>query len=601
MTVKRRIRLGEVLVQQGAITDEQLQAALAAQKRTGRKLGRVLADLGFMSEASLLEFLSKHLQVPFVDLKQARVDQETVKLLAEPLARRYRSIVLLQDARGLLIGMADPSDLHAYDELQAKLKQPIRLALVGESELLKTLDAVYRQHDEIASLAEAVHDDLRENDVDIEQLSSEETSPDAPVIKLLQTMFNDAVQARASDIHIEPSENKLRIRLRVDGVLQEQMIEGRRVASALVTRLKLMSGLDIAEKRLPQDGRFTVRVREAAVDVRLATMPTAYGESVVMRLLSQSAALLTLERLGMPADAEARFRRLVERTSGMVVVTGPTGSGKTTTLYAALNHVNRPGVKVITVEDPVEYRLDRITQVQVSPKIGLDFARVLRTALRQDPDILLIGEMRDRETVEIALRGAMTGHMVFSTLHTINAIASVNRLLDMGAPGYMIAAAVHGVVAQRLVRRICTDCAQPATPTPNQLAWLATCRPDANLEPHRFMAGAGCTYCHLTGYRGRVAVYEMLEIDRGLADAIRRGDLEGFARAARGRADYRPLAQGAIDLALSGVTTLAEAMAVASGLEELVELDARIETPEPKGPQEPLEDASVDALLEQGL
>ncbi len=599
---RRRIRLGEMLVQHGAISDTQLDAALTQQRRTGRKLGRVLSDLGYMSEASLLEFLSKHLQVPVVDLKHARIDQETVRLLAEPLARRYRAIVLLKDARGLLVGMADPSDLHACDELHAKLKQPIRLALVGETELLKTLDAVYRQTDEIASLAEAVRDDLRANDVDIEGLSAEESSPDAPVIKLLQTMFNDAVQARASDIHIEPGEQKLRIRLRVDGVLQEQVIDGRRVAGALVTRLKLMSGLDISEKRLPQDGRFSVRVRDSAVDVRLATMPTAYGESVVMRLLSQSPALLSLGNLGMPAPAEQRFRRLVERTSGMVLVTGPTGSGKTTTLYAALNHINRPGVKVITVEDPVEYRLDRITQVQVLPKIGLDFARVLRTALRQDPDILLIGEMRDRETVEIGLRGAMTGHFVFSTLHTINAIASVNRLLDMGAPGYMIAAALHGVVAQRLVKRVCTDCAHPAVPTPNELAWLAACRPDLKLEDHRLVAGAGCTYCNLTGYRGRVAVYEILEIDRTLADAVRRGDLEGFARAARSRADYVPLAQGAIDFALSGITSLGEAMAVGSGLEEFVEVDEPARGPSdgasPAG-ETALEDAGVEALLEQ--
>jgi MSHA biogenesis protein MshE len=589
MTIKRRIRLGEVLVQHKAITEEQLGAALAEQRRSGRKLGRVLADLGLMSESSLHDFLSKHLQVPFVDLKQARIDREVVKLLPEPLARRYRAIVLLQDARGLLIGMADPSDIHAYDELQSKLKQPIRLALVGEAEFLKTLDAVYRQTDEIASLAEAVRDDLRENDVDIELLSAEESSPDAPVIKLLQTMFNDAMQARASDIHIEPGDGKLRIRLRVDGVLQEQVIDGHRVASALVTRLKLMAGLDIAEKRLPQDGRFSMRVRDAGVDVRLATMPTTHGESVVMRLLSQSTALLSLEKLGMPATTEARFRRLVERNAGMVLVTGPTGSGKTTTLYAALNHINKPGVKVITVEDPVEYRLDRITQVQVLPKIGLDFARVLRTALRQDPDILLVGEMRDRETVEIGLRGAMTGHFVFSTLHTINAVATVNRLLDMGAPGYMIAAAVHGIVAQRLVRRVCTDCAQPAAPTVNQLAWLATCRPGLAAEREKFMAGAGCTYCNLTGYRGRVAVYEVLEIDRMLADAVRRGDLDGFAHAARTSNGYVPLAQGAIDFALAGVTSLAEAMAVGSGLEEFVELDAPTA----------LEDATVDALLEQ--
>lgn len=589
MTVKRRIRLGDVLVEHGTITAEQLATALTEQRRSGRKLGRVLADLGFVSESALHELLAKHLEVPFVDLKHARIDREAVKLLPEALARRYRALVLLQDARGLLVGMADPSDLHAYDELRSKLKQPIRLALVGEADFLKTLDAIYRHTDEIATLAEAVRDDLQQGEVDLEQLSAEESSPDAPVLKLLQTMFNDAIKARASDIHIEPGENVLRIRLRVDGVLQQQVIEGRRVASALVTRLKLMCGLDIAEKRLPQDGRFTIRVQDAAVDVRLATMPTTHGESVVMRLLSQSATLLSLEKLGMTAATEVRFRRLVERNAGMLLVTGPTGSGKTTTLYAALNHINKPGIKVITVEDPVEYRMDGITQVQVLPKIGLDFARVLRTALRQDPDIILVGEIRDRETVEIALRGAMTGHFVFSTLHTINAIATVNRLLDMGAPGYMIAAAVHGIVAQRLVRRVCADCTQPATPTVNQIAWLATCRPGLNLGPQKFMAGAGCTYCNLTGYRGRVAVYELLEFDRTLADAVGRGDLEGFARAARGSAGYLPLAQGAIDYALAGVTSLAEAMAVGGGLEELIEVDAAA----------PLEDSIVATLLEQ--
>jgi MSHA biogenesis protein MshE len=589
MTARRRIRLGELLVQQQAVTEEQLATALVEQKRTGRKLGRVLGDLGLMSEAALHEFLAKHLGVPFVDLKQIRIDREAIKLLPEALARRYRALVLQQDGRGLLVGMADPSDLHAYDELQAKLRQPLRIALVGEADFLKTLDAVYRQTDEIATLAEAVRDELTEGDVDIESLSAEEGSPDAPVVRLLQTMFHDAVRARASDIHIEPGEDKLRIRLRVDGALQEQLIEGKRVAAALVTRLKLMCGLDIAEKRLPQDGRFSVRILDGGVDVRLATMPTTHGESVVMRLLNQSTAMLSLEQLGMPEATEVRFRRLVERSSGMVLVTGPTGSGKTTTLYAALNYLNRTDVKIITVEDPVEYRLDRITQVQVSPKIGLDFARVLRTALRQDPDIILVGEMRDRETVEIGLRGAMTGHFVFSTLHTINAVATVNRLLDMGAPGYMIAAAVNGVVAQRLVRRVCPDCAQPAAPSPNQLAWLASCRPGLAVERQKLVAGAGCTYCNLTGYRGRVAVYELLEIDRGLADEIRRGDLEGFARAARSRTSYVPLAQSAIDLALAGATSVAEAMAVGSGLEELTDVDAPAALP----------DASVESLLER--
>ena len=585
MTAKRRIRLGELLVQQRIVSEEQLNLALAEQRRSGRKLGRVLGDLGFMSEASLHEFLSKHLQVPFVDLKKVRIEREVVKLLPEALARRYRALVLQRDDRGLLIGMADPSDLHAYDELQSKLKLPLRLALIGEADFLKTLDTVYRQTDEIATLAEAVRDDLREGDVDIEALSAEEGSPDAPVVRLLQSMFHDAMQARASDIHIEPGEDKLRVRLRVDGILQEQIIEGRRVAGALISRLKLMCGLDISEKRLPQDGRFSLRVRDTGVDVRLATMPTTHGESVVMRLLSQSTALLSLEQLGMPRATEERFRRLVERDSGMVLVTGPTGSGKTTTLYAALNHINRPDVKVITVEDPVEYRLERITQVQVMPKIGLDFARVLRTALRQDPDIILVGEMRDRETVDIGLRGAMTGHLVFSTLHTINAVETVNRLLDMGAPGYMIAAAVNGIVAQRLVRRACTDCVQLVTATLNQLVWLANCRPALDIEKQRLVGGVGCSYCNFTGYRGRVAVYEILEFDRTLADSVRRGDIEGFMNAARAKSSYVPLAQGAIDLALTGVTSLAEAMAIGSGLEELMDDDAA------------LSDAGVDTLL----
>jgi MSHA biogenesis protein MshE len=584
MGARRRIRLGELLIQQHVISEEQLSQALAEQRRTGRKLGRVLGDLGFMSESSLHEFLSKHLQVPFVDLKQVRIDREALKLLPEPLARRYRALVLQHDERGLLVGMADPADLHAYDELQARLKLPLRLALVGESDLLKTLDAVYRHTDEIATLAEAVRDDLTEGDVDIEQLSAEAGSPDAPVLRLLQTIFHDALRARASDVHIEPGEDKLRVRLRIDGVLQEQLIEGRRVAGALVTRLKLMCGLDIAEKRLPQDGRFSLRVRDTAIDVRLATMPTTHGESVVMRLLNQSTAPLSLEQLGMPASTEQRFQRLIERTSGMVLVTGPTGSGKTTTLYAALNHINEPGVKVITVEDPVEYRLERITQVQVMPKIGLDFARVLRTALRQDPDIILVGEMRDRETVDIGLRGAMTGHLVFSTLHTINAVATISRLLDMGAPGYMIAAAVNGIVAQRLVRRICTDCAKPVVPTPNQLAWLATCRPGLDLDGHVHLAGAGCTFCHLTGYRGRVAVYEILEIDRALADCIRCGDYAGFEQRARAKESYLPLAQGAIDLALTGATSLEEAMAVGSGLEEPLEIPAAQSDAKPAQP-----------------
>ena len=565
---KKKVRIGELLLENGLITNEQLSAALTEQKRTGRRIGRTLTDMGFVREEVVQELLAKHLQIPFVDVRQLTLDPAIVRLLPEAHARRFRALVLQADARGLMVGMADPTDLPTYDELATRLKKPLQIALVREADLLKTIDIVYRRTDEIASIAQEVHDELRDGDIDIEQLAADEGSPDAPVIRLIQSMFHDAIQVRASDLHIEPGENALRVRQRVDGALQEQNIDGRRIAGALVTRLKLMSGLDIAEKRLPQDGRFSVKVGNKSIDIRLSTMPTQYGESVVMRLLDQSANLMGLEQLGMSDGMLDKFRGLITRSAGCVLVTGPTGSGKTTTLYSALNYLNKADTKIITVEDPVEYRLDRINQVQVNQKIGLDFARVLRTTLRQDPDIILVGEMRDRETVDIGLRAAITGHLVFSTLHTMNAIATVNRLLDMGAAGYMIAAALHGIVAQRLLRRICENCAQPTAPDAQQLAWLHTQHSPAEVAAMQFTVGTGCTYCNLTGYRGRMAVYELLEMDRTLADCVRRNDPIAFSSAARIKPGFVSLAQSALHLARSGATSLAEAISVTSGLEE---------------------------------
>jgi MSHA biogenesis protein MshE len=561
---RKRVRVGELLLEQKLINEQQLKIALAEQNRSGRRLGRVLTDLGMVTEQAFHEALAKHLHIPFMDLRQVQLSPDTVRLLPETQARRSRALVLKAEAAGALVAMADPTDLFAYDELAAALKRPIRLALVKEADLLRMMDTVYRRTDEIASIAQEVGQEL-EADIDIEQLAAEEGSPDAPVIRLIQTMFHDAVQVGASDVHIEPGESALRVRQRVDGHLQEQVIEGgRRIASALTTRLKLMSGLDIAEKRLPQDGRFSVKIGGKAIDVRLSTMPTQHGESVVMRLLDQSSSLMNLEALGMPPPLLARFRTLIERAAGMVLVTGPTGSGKTTTLYSALQHLNQADTKIITAEDPVEYRLDRINQVQVNAKIGLDFARVLRTTLRQDPDIILVGEMRDSETVEIGLRAAITGHLVFSTLHTMSAVSTVHRLLDMGAPGYMIAAAVHGIVAQRLLRRVCEHCAGPAQADAHQAALLKA-QFGAEAAAASFRSGSGCTYCNLSGYRGRIAVYEMLEIDRTLTDAILRGDLGRLEEVARARTGFVSLARSALDLALRGVTSVSEALGVITG------------------------------------
>jgi MSHA biogenesis protein MshE len=575
---RKKIRLGELLIEQKVINQAQLEQALGEQKKTGRKLGRVLTDLGIVQEQQLNDALARHLQIPFVDLRQLTLDQATVRLLPEALARRFRALVLKSDARGLTVGMADPTDLFVYDELVARLKQPLLIALVREAELLRTMDIVYRRTEQIASIALEVREELRAGDIDISQLAIDEGSSDAPIIRLIQTIFHDAVNARASDVHIEPGEGLLRVRLRVDGILQEQSIEGRGVASALVTRLKLMSSLDISEKRLPQDGRFSVKVKDRSIDVRMATMPVQYGESIVLRLLDQSNSLMTLEQLGMPTGMLARFRGLIERPAGMVLVTGPTGSGKTTTLYSALSYLNRSDTKILTAEDPVEYRLDRINQVQVNGKIGLDFARILRTMLRADPDVILVGEMRDRETAEIGLRAAITGHMVFSTLHTLTASATVNRLLDMGVAGYMIATALHGIVAQRLVRQVCPDCTQPSEPDDHQLAWLQAQVGSRAAGDMKFQMGSGCTYCNLSGYRGRAAIYELIEVDRSLADAIRRADPQGFADSARAQVGYTSLTRSAIDMAAGGKTTLAEVIATTSGLDDPLQ-DSRRATP----------------------
>ena len=566
---KKRVRLGDLLLEKKLISEQQLQEALAEQRTSGRKLGRVLIDIGAVSETDLHSCLAAYLNIPFVDLAHMSLDPKVVGKLPENHARRHRALVLKEDARGYLVGMADPTDLFAFDELSRLLVKPIRLALAKEAALLRTIDVVYRRTDEIVSFAEELDEELSQTDVDLGALAVDEGSPDAPVIKLIQSMFQDAVHVNASDIHIEPDERVLRIRQRVDGLLQEQVLDGNRVGQALVTRLKLMCGLDIAEKRKPQDGRFSIKVNDKSFDVRVSTMPIYHGESMVLRLLDHASSQMEFEALGMPQDIIEPFTGLIGRSAGMILVVGPTGSGKTTTLYAALNHVNSPENKIVTAEDPVEYRLDRVNQVQVNAKIGLTFASILRTALRHDPDIVLVGEMRDRETVEMGLSAAMTGHLVFSTLHTMNAVSTVSRLLDMGAQGYLIASALDGVLAQRLLRRCCESCAQPVELPVHQLAWLSRfMRPD-RIRATKFYEGIGCTYCNMTGYRGRIGVYELLVMDGALADAIRREDLGEFGRLAARSKGFVPLVERALRYAINRVTSVDEVMRGLSGLEDV--------------------------------
>ncbi|ELB2048820.1 type II/IV secretion system protein [Vibrio parahaemolyticus] len=563
MKIQLRKRLGDLLVEEGIVSEDQIQQALSAQRSTGQKLGDALIDLGFITEKQMLEFLSQQLGLPLIDLGRAPVDADAVQILPEVHARRLRAMVVARNGDTLRVAMSDPADLFTQESLMNLLGEyNLEFIIASERQLISSFDRYYRRTKEIASFAEqlqAEHQDVQSFDYGIDEADSEEVT----VVKLVNSMFEDAVQVGASDIHIEPDDKVLRLRQRVDGALHETILNEVNIASALVLRLKLMAHLDISEKRLPQDGRFNIKVRGQSIDIRMSTLPTQYGESVVMRLLNQSSGLRPLEESGLPPELLARLRRQLSRPHGMILVTGPTGSGKTTTLYGALSELNEPGKKIITAEDPVEYRLPRITQVQINSKIDLTFSRVLRTFLRQDPDIILIGEMRDQETVEIGLRAALTGHLVLSTLHTNDAVDSALRMIDMGAPGYLVASAVRAVVAQRLVRRVCPDCKTQDHLDESRQQWLAGRFP--NQVGVTFHKGAGCQNCNLTGYRGRIGVFEMLELEHEMMDKLRANDAVGFAQAARRSENYKPLLASAMELALQGAVSLDEVMTLGEG------------------------------------
>jgi MSHA biogenesis protein MshE len=557
---KLKMRLGDLLVHEKVISNQHLMDALNSQKSTGRKLGDTLIELGYIGERALLEFLAQQLELPFLNISEKRIDKDVAILLPEVHARRLRALVIEDRGDSVLIGMSDPADLNGIDQLENLLApKELSLAVVMESQLFEAFDGLYRRTAEIESFAsqlEEEYDDTTEFEL---SATFVDEGGDAIVGKLLQSVFEDAVQMGASDIHIEPDERLLRIRQRIDGVLQESILKESKIASAMVLRLKLMAGLDISEKRLPQDGRFHLTVKGHSIDVRMSTMPVQFGESVVMRLLDQSAGLLSFDQTGMPQPLVDRLRHQITRPHGMVLVTGPTGSGKTTTLYSALSELNQASKKIITVEDPVEYRLPRINQVQINEKIDLSFSRVLRSALRQDPDVLMVGEMRDQETVEIGLRGALTGHLVLSTLHTNDAITSALRLIDMGAAGFLVGSSLRAIIAQRLVRRICDQCSQDHLPNQQEWIWLTHLDPELSVKD-AFKKGKGCQTCHDTGYRGRIGVFELLEMNEAMAAALKRDDAEAFTQQARMHPGFRPLAHAALDYARQGITSVEEVL-----------------------------------------
>ena len=566
MARPEKIRLGDLLVQQKLISQEQLATALEKQKASGRKLGRVLVESSFVTEDEISGAIARQLDIPLLDLRQIHVRPETVRLLPEQLARRFRAVVVELKDEKVRVAMADPTDLFAYDEIVNHLKREVDVSVANEGSLAQFIDLIYRRSDEINELARNLTDEIGEDVIDFGTLAATQNTEEAPVVRLLQSVFEDAIQVRASDIHVEPQEKSLQIRFRVDGVLSMATEADRKIGPALIQRLKLMADLDIAERRLPQDGRFVIRLKKRAVDVRMSTLPVQFGESAVLRLLTHGG-VTSLTELGMPPSQLARIQALIHRPHGLILVTGPTGSGKTTTLYAALAELNTRERKLLTVEDPVEYRLPGVNQVQVNDRIELTFARALRAFLRQDPDVILVGEMRDSETALIALRAALTGHLVLSTLHTNDAPSAAARLLDMGAPPFLLSTSLAGVVAQRLVRRLCPVCSETAALEPRERVWLKT-ELSAGLDEGLLKRARGCSHCNHTGYQGRSGIYELLEIDAELAGLLNRGDTSGFRAAAQAHLRGQTLRDEAVRMLCAGETSVAEAMRVTHQVDE---------------------------------
>jgi MSHA biogenesis protein MshE len=563
-------RLGELLMDEKLIDAATLEKAIELQKKTSKRLGQVLVSMGVVSEENMLKLLSKQLNIPFVDLLFYDIDIEKVKLLPETYARQYNALVLGHQNSHLLVGMADPLDINAIDALSRILKKSIAPVLISETVLAAMLNRLYRRTSEISNFAKELSseigeevlttgDKLFEESVEIEEQR-------APVVKLLNSLFRDAVQADASDIHIEPDVKTLRIRFRIDGVLNEYVFEEKRITAALIQRLKLRANLDISEHRIPLDGSFAFESNGQSYDVRLSTVPTVNGESLVMRLLKQTTAINDLYQLGIEKSMVKRIEAVYNKPFGMLLVTGPTGSGKSTTLYSILSKLNTPERKIMTVEDPVEYRITRVNQVQVNEKIDLTFARVLRAILRQDPDVIMLGEIRDAETALIAMRAAVTGHFVLATMHTNDAVGSALRLIDMGAEGFMVAAAVKAIIGQRLVRNLCKACIKDHTPDELERSWLFS----MNVKPESIKCkdADGCSHCGLRGYVGRTGIYELLELNSEMITALRLSDVSRFAKAAAVCETYQPLSKSVLELVKKGITSINEAMRVVGQLDE---------------------------------
>jgi type IV pilus assembly protein PilB len=527
VTAKRKPKqLGQILLEQGLLEHEQLERALEEHRNTPKSLGRVLIDLGYIRERDLVRALAEQVGLEFVDLTEYRIDPVIATLIPEAICRRYRALAIGERDGKLLVAMSDPANVYALDDIRTITGRDVQPVVATANDVEQAIAKFTGMGDQVEALASEAVEAL-EQEADLTDV--EAAVEDAPIVKLVQAIMTQAVADRASDVHIEPTEKDVRVRYRVDGVLHEVMHSPKSIQNGLISRLKVMADLNIAEKRVPQDGRVSIRVGTRQLDLRLATLPTVFGEKIVIRILDKSNALLQLSDLGFLDDAYYRYEKAFRKPYGAILVTGPTGSGKSTTLYATLNIVNSPDRHIVTVEDPVEYRLPGVNQIQVNPKAGLTFASALRSILRADPDIILIGEIRDRETAMIAVESALTGHLVLSSLHTNDAPSAITRLTEMEVETFLVASAVDAIVAQRLARKLCEKCRAPYSPDHEELREAGYSEAQLS-EVNELYHPVGCTSCSNTGYRGRFGLYEVmpmseeierLTVERASSDAIR--------------------------------------------------------------------------------
>lgn len=555
--IKKPKRLGDLLVESGLVTEDQLQHVLKIQKSTGKKIGEVFIEEGIVSENQIIEVLEFQFGIPHMDLRKHFIDPEVPRLINERLARRHTLIPVNRNGDRLTVAMADPLNIFAIDDVKIATGLEIIPVIAANKRILEAIDQYYETESAERALAEFKQNYQVDSIDDIDEETLSEIS-NAPVVKLVNSIIRQAVKMKASDIHIEPFEKIVRVRLRVDGDLQEIMTPAKPTHSAIVTRIKIIGKMDIAEKRLPQDGRVEMNIEGREVDLRISVLPTVHGEKIVMRLLDRSSFLFTKQQLGFTEENLKVFDRVIQSPNGIILVTGPTGSGKTTTLYAVLRELNQMEKNIITVEDPVEYQMDGINQVQVNLKAGLTFANGLRSILRQDPDIIMIGEIRDNETAQIAVRAAITGHLVLSTLHTNDTASSVTRLINMGVEPYLVSSSVVGITAQRLVKKICENC---------RISYIADELDKKALsmegqEELTIYKGRGCNACGNTGYRGRTAIHEILPITREIRQLIdKEASIDDIREEAR-RQEFVPLRENCAQLVKEGITTIEELLRV---------------------------------------